>query len=197
MEWKTTSTVLDKLHDHADQTAWTDFVGHFRAPIVRFVMRNGLSASDAEDVAQETMMAFARNYRLNRYDRTKGRLKDWLFGIARNQMLQARKSRMLQFDAGGAGSSASESNAIFDVPDAAHVAWWEDEWERAVYERCLDQVRNEVTAQSMEIFKLLITGGISADEVAARSGVSTTVVYNVKSRVSRRIAELARKYQDC
>src|SRR5262245_42778033 len=90
-EWVTTSTVLKRLADFGDRDAWRTFDERFRAPIASFARKQGLSASDAEDVAQETLLGFAQAYKQGEYDKTRGRLSQWLFGIARRRMAQARR----------------------------------------------------------------------------------------------------------
>ena len=70
VDWLTTSTVLRDLGDLQNQTAWDRFVGRFRKPVVDFARRLGFEASQAEDVAQETLLAFVNAYREGRYDRT-------------------------------------------------------------------------------------------------------------------------------
>lgn len=62
MERSTTATVLDRLRDVNDQSAWGSFVERFRAPIIGFSRRMGRSPADAEDVAQETLLAFLESY---------------------------------------------------------------------------------------------------------------------------------------
>ena len=57
--------MLGRLRDFADEDAWRPFVQRFRAPLVAFGHKLGLPAADAEDVAQETLLDFARSYRVN------------------------------------------------------------------------------------------------------------------------------------
>src|SRR5436305_1544249 len=90
MTWLTTATVLEKLRDFANRDAWDRFSERFRRPVVSFARGMGLAQSDAEDVAQETLMAFAKAYREGQYDPAKGRLSKFLFGIAYRQALKGR-----------------------------------------------------------------------------------------------------------
>lgn len=54
--------------------AWDEFMAHFRGPAQRFVLRMGLDETTAEDVVQETMVAFLRGFRVGRSSRDRGRL---------------------------------------------------------------------------------------------------------------------------
>lgn len=48
----TTTTVLDRLRDANDHSAWSSFMERFRAPIAGFGQKMGLRPADAEDVPQ-------------------------------------------------------------------------------------------------------------------------------------------------
>ena len=86
MEWKTTSVILDDLADFENRETWNRFAGRFRDPLMRFGRKIGLNVADAEDMAQQTLLVFAEGLRGDRYDRAKGRLSSWLFGIAADQV---------------------------------------------------------------------------------------------------------------
>src|SRR5215210_5478398 len=63
MAWLTTATVLQRLRDFENRDAWGAFAERFRQPVVSFARGMGLKGPDAEDVAQETLLAFAEAYR--------------------------------------------------------------------------------------------------------------------------------------
>src|SRR3954470_19563500 len=91
MTWITTATVLQKLRDFENHDAWESFAERFRTPVVSFAKGMGLRQADAEDAAQETLLAFAEAYRRGDYDPAKGRLSRFLFGIAYRQALKGRR----------------------------------------------------------------------------------------------------------
>src|SRR5262245_31777004 len=91
MTWITTATVLQQLRDFENRSAWDSFTERFRRPVVSFAKSMGLTQADAEDAAQETLLAFAEAYRRGQYDPSKGRLSRFLFGIAYRQSLKARR----------------------------------------------------------------------------------------------------------
>lgn len=187
MDWITTSTILTDLSDFTNQSAWQHFVERFRAPIVRFAQRLGLAEPDAEEVAQETLAAFASAYRQKQYDRSKGRLSHWLFGIAHRQALSARRSNArrhaLTFQPDG-------DSYLESVPDGqAADRLWEEEWEQAVLELCLHRVRQEVEPMTMRAFEAVM-GERTPAEAAREMGIPVKAVYNAKYTVLKRLREL-------
>jgi len=94
--WITTTQVLDDLRCPDDTFAWDQFCTHFRPVVVKFAMQLGLPPVDAEDAAQETMLSFLKAFRDGKYVREKGRLSNWLFGVARCVILNLRSRRPLE-----------------------------------------------------------------------------------------------------
>ena len=193
-EWLTTSTVLEGLCDFDDRTAWERFTERFRRPIVSFGKGMGLSAAEAEDAAQETLLAFAKAFRDGRYDPAKGRLSKWLFGIAYRQALNARRARGRGPVRAAGGGVTSIMAAVPDKTQAGES--WDTEWERTVLDRCIRQVRREVAENTFRAFDLVVRKNKSADEAAQSLGMSRAAVYTAKHRVLKRVRELRPQFED-
>lgn len=191
----TTTTVLDRLRDANDHSAWSSFMERFRAPITGFSKKMGLRAADAEDVTQETMIAFLESYRQDAYQRGRGRLSHYLFGIAHNKILAARRkiaSREAQV-------SLSEDGTSFwsALPDAgAAQEMWEKEWRQTVLAQCLEQVGREVSPQTFEAFRLIVFGNQEPIQVAQQLGMTRNAVFIAKHRVGTRLRELRAVFEE-
>ena len=186
----TTSTaLLEGLKDAANQTVWAEYVGRYRPLLVAWCRRVGLPHSDAEDVAQDALLEFAASYRAGRYDPDRGRLRGWLYGIAHNTLRRWRHykgRRAMPLAAAGGGS-----DALAQVADEDRLgALWEEEWRRAILRRCLEDVAQDVAAQTMAAFQLFACQGLPAASVAARLGITENAVFIAKHRVLRRMREV-------
>ncbi len=192
MQWVTTTVVLENLRN-ADEPAWGQFVNRFRGPIIRFACDLGMTADQAEDVAQETLMDFVRAYRSGQYDRNKGRLSSWLFGIAHRRILNAgRKLAHQPRTTPAAGRTAFWAN----LPDEHAVRQsWDVSWERAVLDQCLEQARAEVEPRTIRAFELFAIENRSAVEVAEELGMSRNAVFIAKHRVLKRVLELKQQFE--
>jgi len=185
----TTTTVLDRLRDANDHSAWSSFMERFRAPIAAFSKKMGLRGADADDVTQETMIAFLEAYRQNSYERGRGRLSHYLFGIAHNKILAARRkiaTREVQVSASGDGTSFWS-----ELPgaDAAQDVW-EREWRQAVLAQCLERTAREVSPQTFEAFRLVVFENQEPARVAEQLGMTRNAVFIAKHRVGTRLREL-------
>lgn len=194
MDWVTTSTILEKLHDFDNRSAWDRLVSRFRTPIVSFALRMGLRQPDAEDVAQEALMAFAESYRAGKYDPTCGRLSDWLFGIAYRQLLSLRKRLgRREKTVASNGEATSFWSGLPDEQEATRS--WNEEWARAVLQQCLQQVRMEVEPTTFHAFELTALVKRPAAEVAGELEISRNAVFIAKHRVLKRLRELQEAYE--
>lgn len=196
MIWQTTETVLQRLRDFDNREAWEQFADRFRRPVVSFARSMGLGPADAEDAAQETLIAFAEAYRDGRYDPSKGRLSRFLFGIAYRQALRARRQAGGPRMGDAARVGQAETHFWSQVPDEQTASGvWDGEWERILLERCLEQVRGEFEPQSFRAFELTVREERPPAEAAEALGVPLKTVYNAKHRILKRIRELREQYE--
>ncbi len=187
MEWITTTTLLRGLGASEDRGAWQRlFDAHHRA-LVGFARRMGLGSSDAEDAAQEALIRFADAYKSGRYERSKGRLRDWLFGFARHSVLQARRAMArAPVPAGSLDEQALERDLQRE---------WKDSWEESVLQVCLQRLRRESAPRTFAAFELAGLGSEPASEVARRLEMTPNAVYLAKFRLTQRLRALAEEYE--
>ena len=76
---------LEAIAERRDKDAFARLFTHFAPRIKAYLVRNGASQSQAEDVAQETLVTVWRKAHL--FDRRKAAASTWLFTIARNQRI--------------------------------------------------------------------------------------------------------------
>jgi RNA polymerase sigma-70 factor, ECF subfamily len=186
----TSLTLLEGLRNPEDQVAWRRFADRYQPMMLSFARRLRLDDNDALDAAQETMLAFVTAYRREAYDRGKGRLRSWLFGIAHRKIVEIhrrrRKERVL-----ADRSDVTGFLETIESPDAAEPLW-EQEWQRAVLQACLAEVGKHVDHDTLESFRLYVLEEWPAEKVAAHLGLSRNAVYINKNRVLNRLRELQR-----
>lgn len=193
MDWHTTSTILSNLRDYDNRDAWDRLIARFRPPIVSFARQIGVPAAEAEDVAQETLTAFAQAIREGRYQREKGRLSHWLFGIAYRQVLKERRVSAQRHKRQVQPPDTLWLTHLPQEPEATTV--WDRQWHNSMLQHCLDQVRTEVEAVTYQAFELLVRGERTAADAARELNVPVKTVYNAKHRVLKRVRELRAQYE--
>jgi len=195
VEWLTTSTILDGLMAYENDDAWSRLDARFREPVVRFARRAGLAPPEAEDLAQEVLLAFAESYRRGEYDRQRGRLSSWLFGIAYNHV---RRHRQKAARADARREPGQMQTHFFDqVPDEREAeSAWERDWESALWTECLARIRIEFEPQTVAAFELSLRGERKPADVARDLGLPVKAVYNARHRVLKRLRELRSEFED-
>lgn len=153
MDWVTTTQVLEDLKESNDILAWTSFRDHFYPVIFNFAKTLGLSATDAEDAAQETMLAFLKAFRNGKYDREKGQFSHWLFGVARRVILNFRKRLPRKHFIADNTTGTSFWDMVADENTVRHT--WDTEWRYMVLERCLRQARMELDQKSLILLSFM------------------------------------------
>lgn len=183
--------LLEELRDPANQIAWQQFVGRYRPLLLSYARGSfGLRADEAEDAAQIALAAFCEAYADGQYDPDRGRLRKWMFGIATN--------RFKQFVRGKAGNrevqiaDASDATAFLaGIPDDGRLEErWEAEWRRAILRQCMEEIRFQFDARTVEAFELYVSRGWPARRVAAALETSENAVYLARHHILKRIREL-------
>ena len=183
----TSTTLLEGLKDPGNRTVWLQFVDRYRPLIQRYGERLGLSVEDAEDTTQASLMAFCEAYREAKYERARGRLGDWLFGIVHNQVRNCQRKRGRQREV---PVSETQAGSIPSRSSDEMERVWEEEWQDAIARECLAQVRREVQEATFRAFELHAIEGLAVAEVARQLKLTPNAVYGAKRRVLRRIREL-------
>lgn len=185
----TSSFLLEGLKDPANYAAWGQYVDRYRPMLVAYARRMGLSNADAEDAAQQILVEFSRAYQAGKYDPQRGRLREWLFGIARNQILNLKRRRATRPEVQIADSTGADF--IDRAADEREMsAAWDDEWQNAVLRDCLEVVRREVEPRTFQAFELFACEGRAAADVAKQLQMTENAVFGAKRRVLRRAREL-------
>ncbi|HSG63496.1 MAG TPA: sigma-70 family RNA polymerase sigma factor [Gammaproteobacteria bacterium] len=142
-----------------------------------------MNSSDADDVAQETMMQALRDYRAGRYDRTRGRLSSWILGIAHHRISDTKR-RDARRHSLPCQTIADDEQALADA--------FEVELEREIFEQAWETVRTQssMAPGTLLAFELTALRGVPAGEAARQCELTTEQVYVARTRVARKLREV-------
>ena len=183
---RTTTALLNSLHDGDNEAAWRQFDDRYRPILIGFARRLGLPEADAVDVAQETTVQFIKEYREGKYDRERGRLRSWLLGIARYRVAGIYRKR--------ATSRVSRGeSAIVDLHrDQEIEEAWDTERRMIILRAALDKLRNttKIAEKTIRAFEMVALQQQSTAQAAAELDMSENDVYLAKSRVASKLREI-------
>lgn len=103
---ETRPSLLIRVRDPADQAAWGEFVEIYRPVILRIAQHKGMQAADAEDIAQEVLVAVAKAVEQREHDPKRARFRTWLHRVANNIILDALTRGKPDRAAGGSSLQA-------------------------------------------------------------------------------------------
>jgi RNA polymerase sigma-70 factor (ECF subfamily) len=188
----TRASLLIRLRDRSDQSAWNEFVTVYGPVIYRFARNRGLQDADAADMMQDVLRSVTGAIGRLDYDPQQGRFRGWLFTITRNRVMTLLASRKGK----PRGTGNSDVNALLANqadPRGGLDDEWELEYRRSQTALAMDQVRPEFTQKVWMAFWGTAVEARSPDEVGQELKMSTGAVYVAKSRVLARLRDVVQR----
>jgi RNA polymerase sigma-70 factor (ECF subfamily) len=184
-ELHTRPSLLLRIRDHQDAEAWQTFVDVYAPLIYGYCRHRRLQESDAADVAQEVLTRVARSMRNFEYSPDRGRFRDWLGTIARNEIVrfQTRAKRP------GEGAGGEAAGVLDSVASADQDSAWSAQFHAHLLETALGRVRPHFDPATWRAFELVWLDDAPAPQVARQLGLAVEKVYVAKSRVLKRLRE--------
>jgi RNA polymerase sigma-70 factor, ECF subfamily len=194
MDTVTSLTLLEAIKDSEDYQAWNRFVSRYTPMITSFAKRFCLDASDVDDVGQETLLSFLRNYRQGQYDQNKGKLRSWLFGIAHHKVIDIQRRKNREIVIPDERSSTGFFAKIESSDEMAKV--WDEEWQRSILRACMEEVAKEMNPQTLSAFEFYVIRQWPVEAVTRHLEISSNTVYIAKNRVLNRIRKVKREMEE-
>jgi RNA polymerase sigma-70 factor (ECF subfamily) len=189
----TRASLVLRLRDPCDETAWRDFVELYAPVIYGYLRKQGLQDADAADLGQDALAAVVGAIGRLEYDRDRGSFRNWLFTIVRNRLSNWRRSQKCRPLDGGHGSAAPLEQ--MPAPDTSESAW-NTEWEQRIFAWACTQVRRDVSETSWQAFWRSAIENQPGKQIAAELGLSVAAVYQAHSRVLSRMKALVQSVQE-
>lgn len=188
---RTTSRLLDDLREPRNDAAWAELDRRYRPIVAALGRRAGLGEADAADAAQETLAEFFRAYAAARYDRSRGRLRQFLIGIARMKIADVQRRR-------GRGGGAVGGDLDTSLPpdakeDGCHEGAWTiafaDAQRSEVLREAIQSLRGSDRAaeKTLRAFEMVALRHVPVAAVAEELGMTPQEVYLAKSRCLERL----------
>ena len=185
----TRQSLLERLRRWDDQEGWQQFFDTYWKLIYRTARKAGLSAVEAEEVVQETVIGVARRMPDFHYRAEGGSFKSWLLRQTKWRIGdQLRKRRREGFMIGVENMEEAEALAVISNPVANKLEdLWDAEWELNLLDAALAHVKSRIEPRHYQIFHLTALKHWSALRVARSLKVSLAQVYTVKHRVAKEV----------
>lgn len=178
---------------------WPEFDRKYDPLVRRFLavierVHPSVGGANADDIVQETMIALSRLFPRRAYDRSRGRFRNWLFGVVRMVATKEASREMRRRQAETEGVADAAETAAASAADAALRADAEEIW-LAVVDRVFAAGRWSDKAKAVYV---RTERGEDVAAVAAAYGMTPNSVYQLRFRASPRVeAELGKLAEAC
>jgi RNA polymerase sigma factor (sigma-70 family) len=187
-------SLIVRLQGEPDAAAWSEFVGLYRPVVVRLARRRGLQDADADDLAQQVLLAVARAVQRWEPDPARGRFRAWLRRIAENCTVNALTRR--PHDRASGLTEELERLAEIPVPLGEETLELRREYRREVFQWAARAVQPEFHADTWEAFWLTAVQGVTMEDAAAQLGKGVGSIYAARSRVMKRLREKVAEWEE-
>lgn len=194
----TRATLLAKMRAPSAHRSWEEFYALYAGVILAYAHKLGLSDTAARDVLQDTMVTLMRILPEFEYRPDRGKFRNFLLTIVHRkalaEMRRAARSKNVSLDAPEGEDSRRGLEAVADPKTARPDAEAEKAWAQSLLEEALRRVAEDpsIDARTADVFRLYVLEGRPAAEVAARFSLKENAVYQVKNRLTRRLAREVR-----
>jgi len=184
-------SLLSRLHNWDDQESWKVFFDTYWRLIYEVAIKSGLTAAEAQDVVQETIISVAKG--IHRFERSRelGSFKNWLRTLIRWRIHDQVSRRIPPTTRGSDFFGQAAANLLLNkIPDTAGIsleATWEREWQQNLLDAAIDRVKRRVKEEHYQMFDLYVLKKWPVTKVARTLRVSSGQVYLAKHRVARLI----------
>jgi RNA polymerase sigma-70 factor (ECF subfamily) len=173
-----------------EQEAWEDLCELYRPLIAGWLRRQSVPDADVDDLMQEIFLAVVRGLPSFSHSGRRGAFRCWLRTIAYNYSCDYWKSPAHRVSAAG-NDTAAAAFALLEDPDSPLNRFWDEEHDRYVLRCLLELVEIEFEPATVRAFRRVAFEDISGAEAARELGISVASVYAARSRVLRRLRQLA------
>jgi RNA polymerase sigma-70 factor (ECF subfamily) len=180
---ETSATLLQRLLDHGDDTAWTRLTQLY-APLIRANLGRHLpQEADVDDLVQQVFTVVLEKLPEFRHNGRPGAFRAWLRGICVNRVRMFWRTRPATVPDPEAALRQLED------PDSALSRQWDREHDEFVLRRALHLIEGEFKPTTWQAFRRLALDNAEPEAVAAELGLSVNAVFIARSRVLRRLRD--------
>lgn len=187
MSFETRPSLLMRATER-DERAWTSVVDIYTPLILAWCRRNGLSETDAQDVAQDVFITLAKSLGNFSKKASGDSFRAWLSSITRSRIVDFHRRQAKSPIAHG-GSTAHQ--LLQESPDAEDPISLEisQSDRKLVLRKALDLIRGDFDDQTWKAFWKTAIDGQDATAVSVELGVTSNAVRKSKARVLKRLRE--------
>jgi RNA polymerase sigma factor (sigma-70 family) len=171
----TRSSLISRLK-RLDDDAWSGFFNVYWRLIYSAANELGLSAAEAEEVVQETVISVWKAMPQFKYDPDRGSFRNWLLQLTFWRIKEQYRKRK---------RDDNESREEAHEPECSDLdRIWDQEWENTLWNAALDRVKAQASVKTYQLFELYVLQEWPIKKIQSVLSVSAARIYLAKHRIS-------------
>jgi RNA polymerase sigma-70 factor (ECF subfamily) len=182
---ETPLSLLDRLRQQPrDQPSWRRLTTLYAPLIRRWLQQHDTPDVDADDLAQEVLLAMARDLSNFDHNGRTGAFRLWVRSITANRLRDYWRARR-----SGPTNGVDDRLAQLEDPQSEVGRLCDREHDEFIVNRLMELIQPEFAPSTWNSFRLVVLEERPPSEVAATLGLSVNAVLIAKSRVLRRLRQ--------
>lgn len=177
----TATSLLLRLREPTDKTAWARFVQIYGPLIYRWAKRTGLSSDDSADLVQDVLTVLVCKLPTFEYDRQRS-FRAWLKTVTMNKWRESIRKKSLPM----ADSSAGD---VAVLPEQQATDYWDLDYKKHLVQQAMDLAQHDFQPATWQALRKYLAAAATPDELAAEFGISVWTIYSAKSRLIKRLRD--------
>lgn len=178
----TSISLLERLQQGPNDTAWLHMVDLYTPLIRGWLRRYALPEQDVDDLVQDVMAVVVRKLPDFRKQPQIGAFRRWLRTITVNCLRDLWRARRYRPAGGGDGEFGKILDQLED-PESALSKIWDREHDAHVARHLLAKIQPRFEEKTWRAFQKVALENAPVDEVARELGMTANAVFIAKSRV--------------
>ncbi len=172
---QTHPSLLLRIRDRTDAIAWREFYDLYGPLLYAYAREQGLGHDDADDIRSSCYQTIVEKIGEFDYSQQKAGFRAWLRTMVVRRVIDHRRKRK---------PVLAHSDVLRNVSDDQPML--EEQFDRQWYlhhlSYCVAQVGKRVRPETFDVFRLLVEGDVSTEDICRKKGMSSDQVYQIKSR---------------
>ena len=182
---ETSFSMLERLQQGADATAWQHMVELYSPLIRNWLKRYSLPDQEVNDLVQDVLTVVVRKLPEFKKRPQIGAFRRWLRTITVYCLRDFwRSQRFVPKAAGGEGDFGGVLDQLED-PESALSKLWDQEHDEFIARRLLEMIQPRFEEKTWQAFRRVALDGVPVDQVAQELNMTPNAVFIAKSRVLR------------
>ena len=184
---RTSLSLLQQISRN-EPDSWARLTEIYTPLLSRWIRQHEVQPADADDLTQEVLLTVSSEIDGFRHTGREGAFRAWLKGILINRIRNywRQKNRRATGD-----SAVQEQLRQLEDPASELSALWNQQHDEFVVRQIMQRARTEFAASTWKAFQQTAIENQPASDVARELQLTTNAVFIARSRVIRRLRELA------